>query len=340
MSEVSASIRALREFVNEYADLKYRLMKDLESWFRLCSAMDVLEDTDMAIQGYLDADESKTGLGETYLHYYGLFQAMSVQQDAVASVYESLHKVKYDMGPDGPLEPVWNVRQTRISAFGHPTERRVREGPKDNRIRYCQVCQISMNKNRFQLGTSNPLADDGDRNDMEDIDTLEMIRRQQEWVADEINKLVSQMAEEQEAYRRSHAGSPLADAFPRDLKYHLGKIHEAVRRGLEEPIYLDLGRASLEIVCDALKRLEDMLDERELTPDTYPSIKLIYDELQHPLEQVRLLFSRQTSGPDLERLEKDCDAFAWFLSNKITGWAGDSLEEVIQEIDQSWEVGD
>lgn len=340
MSKATESIRNLREFVNEYVDLKYRLMKDLESWFRLCSAMDVLEDTDMAIQGYLDADASKVGLGETYLHYYGLFQAMSVQQDAVASTCKSLLKSKFDMGPSGPLEPIWDIRQTRISAFGHPTNRELKDKPKGQHRRYCQVVQVTMNKSRFQLGTSNPLAAEGDKNDMEDIDTLDMVRRQQEWTSYTVDKLVEELKEEHKEYRQKHLERPLSDVFPKNVSYYLGKVCEGVEHGPDDPTYFVTGLAGLDVICGSLKQLEERLIERELGLDTYSSIELICDELQHPIDQLRLLFSQQVTGEELERLSKDCNAFAWFVSNKITGWIGDSLKEVIDEIDESWGSGD
>jgi hypothetical protein len=337
MGDVSDSIQALRRFVNEYADLKYRLMRDLESWFRLCSAMDVLEDTDMAIQGYLDTDISQGKLSEKYLRYYGLFQAMVVQQDAVASAYESLLKTPFSKKPDGPLETVWDIRQTRISAFGHPTDRELKAEPKGQRKRYCQVVQATMGKGSFQLHIANPQAEEGeDKDEFIDINTLDMVRKQQEWTADKLNKLVVTLKEEHKAYRQKYAGKPLSDAFPKDLKYHLGKLFEGVERGPDEPMYFGLGLASLNLVCDALKRLEDMLGERGLGVDTYPSIQYLYEELHHPLDQLRLLFSQQVSSEELDRLVKDCRVFAWFVSNRVSGWTDTSLIESIEDIDRVW----
>jgi hypothetical protein len=335
MGEVIESIRSLRDFVNEPADLKYRLIKDLESWFRLCSAMDVLEDTDMAIQGYLDADANQGGLGERYLHYYGLFQAMVVQQDAVVSVYKSL-KVEFDDKLD--LQPVEDIRYTRHDAFGHPTDRTLPKGKGGGKY-YCQVVQATMGKGSFQLHIANPQAEEGeDKDEFIDINTLDMVNTQQEWTTDKLNKLVVTLKEEHKAYRQKHAGKPLSDAFPKDLKYHLGKIFEGVEQGPVEPMYFGLGLASLNLVCDVLKRLEDMLKERELGLDTYPSIQFTYEELKHPIDQLRLLFSQQISGEELNRLVKDCDAFAWFVNSRIVGEKhSDSLKDCVDEIDSTWD---
>jgi len=341
VSKATESIRNLREYVNEYVDLKYRLMKDLESWFRLCSAMDVLEDTDMAIQGYLDADANKMGLEEMYLHYYGLFQAMVVQQDAVASAYESLLKSKFDLGPSGHLEPIWDIRQTRNSAFGHPTSRELRDKPKGQHKRCCQVVQVTMGKSSFQLHIANPQATAAEDKDVfQDIGTLDMVRRQQAWTTNKLDWLVDKLKEEQEAYRRKHSDIPLSQVFPVNVGYYLGKITEGVAQGPSDPTYFVTGLAGLAVISESLRQLEQMLEERELGLDTYPSIQLTYEELQHPIDQLRLLFSQEVTGEELERLAKDCDAFAWFVCNKITGWTGDNLKEVIEEIDQSWRSGD
>lgn len=113
-----------------------------------------------------------------------------------------------------------------------------------------------------------------------------------------------------------------------------------MEHGPSDPTYFVTGSAGLQVICVSLKQLKEMLEERELGLDTYPSIELVYKELQHPIDQLRLLFSQQVFGEELERLVKDCDAFAWFVCNKITGWTGDSLKEVIEEIDESWKSSD
>lgn len=339
MTDVYDSIQALRDFVNETTDFRYRQMNDLDCGFRLCSAMDVLEDTDMATHGYLHADLGRDNLTELYLCLYGLFQAMVVQQDAVASAYESLLKTKFDMGPDGPLKPVWDIRQTRISAFGHPTDREIRSKAKGKENRYCQVVQATMGKGSFQLHIANPHAEEReDKDEFRDIDTLDMVKRQQEFTVDKLDRLVEKLKEEHEAFRQKFADKPLSEAFGKNLPYHLGKVCECVDEGIEDPGKWQLGLANLDMVSKALENLESVLKERELGLDTYPSIEYLYKELEHPLGQLRVLFSQQVSGEELDRLIQDCGVFAWFVYVKIAG-EKEGLMELVRGIDQNWETG-
>jgi hypothetical protein len=262
---------------------------------------------------------------------YGLFQAMVVQQDAVVSAYESL-KVQFDKTQD--LQPVEDIRHTRHDAFGHPTDRRM---PKGQGKRYCQVVQATMEKGSFQLHIVDPLCEEGeDKDEFRDSDTLDMVKRQQEYAADKLDKLVEKLKEEHEAYRQKFADKPLSEAFGKNLPYHLGKVCECVDEGVDDPRKWQLGLANLDMVSKALENLGDMLKERELCLDTYPVIEYLFKELKHPLSQLRLLFSQQVSGEELDRLVQDCNVFAWFVYTKIAGERDTSLMESVAELDQNW----
>lgn len=90
------------------------------------------------------------------------------------------------------------------------------------------------------------------------------------------------------------------------------------------------------MVSKALENLGDMLKERELCLDTYPVIEYLFKELKNPLSQLRLLFSQQVSGEELDRLVQDCNVFAWFVYTKIAGERDTSLMESVAELDQNW----
>ena len=328
--DVYDCVQDLRDFINYDPDVSYRLQQGPESWFKLCSAMDVLEDSYMAISGYQGATFNQNKLGELYLCLYGLFQVLVVQQDAVVSVYESL-EVPFDKRQD--LKPVDDIRQTRHDAFGHPTDRVLSGKPKGQGKRYCQVVQATMEKSSFQLNIVNPTAGQGeDKYEFRDIDTLDMVRRQQEFIVDKLNRLVEKLKKEHDAYRKKFNDKPLSEAFPKSLGYHLGKVSECVE-DLEQRV---IGIASLNIVCDSLKKLEGMLKERELGLDTYPSIEYLFKELEHPLNQLRRLFSQKVSGEELDRLIKDCEVFARFVRSRIAGAWNICLKECVAEIDSMW----
>lgn len=111
--EVAKLVDDLRDVVNHSAVID-ELVKDKRNWDMLCSAMDVIGDTDLAIEAYAscapDADA-----GELYLMVYGLFQSMYVQQDAANYTARAV-----DMKFSDFSKPLRKIRDLRNSVFGHP----------------------------------------------------------------------------------------------------------------------------------------------------------------------------------------------------------------------------
>ncbi|PKP61439.1 hypothetical protein CVT91_03255 [Candidatus Atribacteria bacterium HGW-Atribacteria-1] len=81
-------LQEIRGFVNKPRK-QFNLLKNHKFWNQLCSSLDVIEDSDLAIDAYLNREFSKDD-GEKYLRLYGLLQALFLQQDAVANLCESL----------------------------------------------------------------------------------------------------------------------------------------------------------------------------------------------------------------------------------------------------------
>src|SRR5260221_11482335 len=60
------------------------LMQKRQRWLRLCSAMDAIGDTQLAVHAYLDEPIKEVeSNGWSYLTVYGILQVLYVQQDAV-----------------------------------------------------------------------------------------------------------------------------------------------------------------------------------------------------------------------------------------------------------------
>ncbi len=92
------------------------LMKDAKRWYRLCSSMDTIEDSQLAIDAYRKIAWGK-GEGRHYLFVYGLLQALYVQQDALSdlcSCFGYQVKVKSD-------KTLSSIRYIRNDVVGHPT---------------------------------------------------------------------------------------------------------------------------------------------------------------------------------------------------------------------------
>src|ERR1700692_4941612 len=98
------------------------LAKNQSKWNKLCSAMDVAEDSSMAVRAYsVQGDTSDKG--KLYLETYGLLQALILRQDSVLDLCDVLGSVR----GKGDFSGLERVRSTRVSVAGHPTKKQ-REG--------------------------------------------------------------------------------------------------------------------------------------------------------------------------------------------------------------------
>ena len=93
------------------------LLQDNILWHMLCSCMDTVEDTELALESFLKLDTDSYDEGRNYLRIYGAMQALYVQQEAVKNLHESL-QIPYT--EDSSIE---KIRHIRIDAAGHPTNR-------------------------------------------------------------------------------------------------------------------------------------------------------------------------------------------------------------------------
>jgi len=121
-------MKRLIELITEFRDLinhpriQQPLMRDRQRWYKLCSAMDVVEDTAMAARSYV-AQKTSDDKGKLYLETYGLLQALVLQQDAVTDLCTALGSPR----AKGDFPGLTKTRAARISIAGHPT-RRQRQG--------------------------------------------------------------------------------------------------------------------------------------------------------------------------------------------------------------------
>jgi len=103
--------------------------------------MDIIDDVDSALQGYLDNDFPDQ-TGEKYLRVYGVMQALFLQQDALRDLIKAIHPTKVIQ-----LKDVFkDIREARNASVGHPTELN-REGA----LSAHGIVQHSMCKDGFEL---------------------------------------------------------------------------------------------------------------------------------------------------------------------------------------------
>src|SRR5438105_2171589 len=133
MDPVEAAGQRIRDIVNE-PRRRHALLQNKQQWLQLCSAMDAIGDTQLAVRAYLDepVDHGKSN-GWSYLVVYGILQVLYVQQDAAGMLARCL-RLPFDL----PVELV-AIRDVRNDAIGHPAARST------------FISRISLSSNGFQM---------------------------------------------------------------------------------------------------------------------------------------------------------------------------------------------
>ncbi|WP_347491227.1 hypothetical protein ABDB91_08815 [Desulfoscipio sp. XC116] len=138
--------------INEFRDLvntpkiKTKLITNKSMWLQLCTSMDVISDTELAIDAYQANDYKDDGM--LYLAIYGLLQALFLQQDAAVNLCEVLN-IKINIWE---YEKLREIRTIRNNSVGHPTKI---NATKAKPITYAFVSRITMAQYGFQLITEN-----------------------------------------------------------------------------------------------------------------------------------------------------------------------------------------
>jgi len=136
----SKEIRRLNEAIRRFfvmEDLPASSYSDSKS-SQIRSSLDVIEDTQMAVDSYFEGNVAPQS-GGCYTKVYGILQALVVQQDAVKHLFDALD-CPYQFSPD-----LKNIREIRNRACGHPTrlERK--------RLSFHFISRATLSQEGFQL---------------------------------------------------------------------------------------------------------------------------------------------------------------------------------------------
>lgn len=99
-------VSEVRDYINDPRK-KFKLFQNKNKWRQLCASMDVIQDTQLAIDSYFKLGKFDAYSGG-YLYLYGLLQAFFMQQDAVSSLNCSLFQIKPNFKNDFP--ELYNIR--------------------------------------------------------------------------------------------------------------------------------------------------------------------------------------------------------------------------------------
>lgn len=191
------------------------LLEDKIKWNKLCASMDVIGDTQIAINSYFSLPSFKAENGG-YLFLYGLLQAFFLQQDAINHLSEALFDKPISWKSDYP--DIYLVRELRNDSIGHPTKR-----GKDESFHF--IARYSVTKGHFRLMSHYSKNNNSEFND---IDINELKTKQENSVIKILDTVIELMEKEYDDHKSKFANAKLSDLIPGTMSYSIGKVYEGI----------------------------------------------------------------------------------------------------------------
>jgi hypothetical protein len=323
------SRKSLYEYTKKIRDLinnprkRHGLLKNRALWNQLCSCLDVIEDSDLAIDVYLTKKLVRKD-GTKYLAVYGLLQALFLQQDAITYLCESLG-IPFKIENYPRLK---EIRDIRNDSIGHPTKRGGDRGrkKKDQPISYHFISRPTLSLKGFQLIS---YYSNGKRK-FRDVSIPDLISDQKQYVSEILLSVVGRLEQEEKAHKDRFRMEKLASIFLTSSPgYAFEKLYKVLLTGeIHHPIYGELNLQQIKKMLDTFK---EGLARRGIELETYDSIKFMYEELEYPLNELEKFFQNAKEGKTLNINEETAYIFVFFVEKQI-----DELKEIAEEIDKDY----
>jgi|WetSurMetagenome_2_1015567.scaffolds.fasta_scaffold41606_2 hypothetical protein len=307
--DINYYMKQLRDLVNKPRKQSLLLL-DLDKWNKLCSAMDLIEDTDCAIDFYVDNPFPKD-IGEKYLYLYGLLQALFIQQDALKSISESLNI------PIGQNTELTKIRDIRNESIGHPTNKKIAP----NVYMFNFIAQYSLTKNGFKLMKRLP-------NNITKYDSIkipDIIEQQFDILQDLLKVICNKLINEENEFKKMHSKNKVSDLIPKTYQYHITKVHECINNPSYFPT--EIGKTHLDILIKCADDFENELKKREIWESSDCS-NYVITEIKYPIGE---LAKYLTDQPDNKLNQQDAKIFLFYIRKQF-----DDLVEHANDIDKEF----
>lgn len=291
---------AIRDFIS-HPRKQNELFADRSSWNALCSALDVIGDTQLAMEAYAKW-ESRCENGEKYLLVYGVLQVMEVQQDAIRYACEIL-EVPYS--PPKELDP---IRIIRDEAIGHPMRRRQEKALKSSFVQ-----RAGMTQWEFTLLT---VFSDRRGYVFRQVKIVDLIGTQESFLTRMLQSIVEKLRSDEMAHREKHKGELLQNLFPKPLGYMLSKVTEMS----------EISGPCLQEMTMMLSRFREALEKRnEWISDS--EVVYCHKRAEYAAREMQPYFENHRSRLNSD----DIYIFATFLKMQI-----EYLFELAKELDDEY----
>lgn len=297
----------IRDFINDPRK-RHALMQDTAAWNMLCSCLDTVGDTQLAVRAY-EQSRKPTAAADLYLLVYGVLQALFIQQDAVENLCQAL---AIDYVPDKLLK---EIRDIRNDSTGHPTKRGGGKGQA-----YNFIGRSSLTKEGFDLMTTYP---DNRRPLFRHIGIESLIKNQRDVIQKALTDVLRRLKTEEANHRAKYRDQKLEDIFPSALGYYFAKIGDAIDGNKPS----EFGAMHIHWVAEVIEAFKERLKERGIL-QAYDSIVYLINAIEYPIEELTMYFT----DPTYTSLNaKSAHIFVFFIDKHI-----EELKSMAKEIDEDY----
>lgn len=190
------------------------IFQDRVKWNKIWASLDTFDDTQEAINHYLNLDDFGPYNGG-YLYIYGVLQAINLQQDALNNLLTALFDKTIDWQSDYP--DLYEIREHRNDSIGHPTKR-------GNDKSFHMIGRYSISKKGFTLASYFPKT--GNKSKFEEIDISECIGSQSKLLKIILSETMDELTNEFKEHKKQFKGDKIRNNIPNSYDYHISKLFE------------------------------------------------------------------------------------------------------------------
>jgi hypothetical protein len=301
MDRVEIAGDRIRDIVNS-PRRRYALLQNGNRWLQLCSAMDAIGDTQLAVRAYLDHPIKEVESdGWSYLVVYGILQALYVQQDAAKMLATCLN-LPFEL----PNHLV-NIREIRNDSIGHPAGRGA------------FISRITLSAEGFQLMVSSKKRGQEFRG----VRLRTIAEQQTDVMGGLLERAAEQLMADELDHRNKFRAHPLR-SFCSGMGYAVEKISAGLRDSSEVPMAL----GGVDSILAAVDKFRTAIEERGLTSPYADSVGETLSEIAFALERL----VPRLHGSHVEWTPRDVEVYRFFLAAKIA-----ELKGLAKEIDDDYQ---
>jgi hypothetical protein len=287
---------------------KELLFQDKIIWNRLWASLDVIEDSQIAIDDYSNLSEFSSN-ENGYLYVYGILHALYLQQDALCNLNKALFGQDIDFKSEYP--ELYNIREIRNNSIGHPTDR-------GNGKSFHGISRMTIQKKGFQMSSSFPKTDKND--DFEDVNILSCIATQNELLKEILNHAMKKLKFDFEIHKEKFKNDKLIDLIHPTIDYHFSKLYENIYRDY------DLVQINFNLIFETYNNIKQGITERYSSLSALSGVELTTETLDY-------LFARLKRDLIENKIEDKMELYIFIDALKSHF---DELQSMIKEIDEEF----